>query len=289
MMADDAVREVGAKVMSRFSMIGRTTLITGSAGLLGRQHAAALLEIGASVVLTDIDVNGLGMARDELMDSFGNAGIGIRTMRMDVTDLESIREVADELGREGVRVHALVNNAALDPKVGGESLIEGSRLETFPLQRWDAELAVGRTGAFLCSQVFGTRMAAEGGGVILNIASDLSVLAPDQRIYRPLGTTDGDPPVKPVSYSVIKAGLVGLTRYHATYWPDAGVRANALSPGGVQTDQSVEFVKAISALVPLGRMAAPDEYRSAVQFLCSDASAFLTGQNIVVDGGRAIW
>lgn len=289
MMADDAVREVGAKVMSRFSMIGRTTLITGSAGLLGRQHAAALLEIGASVVLTDIDVNGLGMARDELMDSFGNAGIGIRTMRMDVTDLESIREVADELGHEGVRVHALVNNAALDPKVGGESLIEGSRLETFPLQRWDAELAVGLTGAFLCSQVFGTRMAAEGGGVILNIASDLSVLAPDQRIYRPLGTTDGDPPVKPVSYSVIKAGLVGLTRYLATYWPDAGVRANALSPGGVQTDQSVEFVKAISALVPLGRMAAPDEYRSAVQFLCSDASVFLTGQNIVMDGGRSVW
>ena len=289
MMADDAVREVGAKVMSRFSMIGRTTLITGSAGLLGRQHAAALLEIGASVVLTDIDVNGLGMVRDELMDSFGNAGIGIRTMRMDVTDLESIREVADELGHEGVRVHALVNNAALDPKVGGESLIEGSRLETFPLQRWDAELAVGLTGAFLCSQVFGTRMAAEGGGVILNIASDLSVLAPDQRIYRPLGTTDGDPPVKPVSYSVIKAGLVGLTRYLATYWPDAGVRANALSPGGVQTDQSVEFVKAISALVPLGRMAAPDEYRSAVQFLCSDASVFLTGQNIVMDGGRSVW
>ena len=289
MMADDAVREVGAKVMSRFSMIGRTTLITGSAGLLGRQHAAALLEIGASVVLTDIDVNGLGMARDELMDSFGNAGIGIRTMRMDVTDLESIREVADELGHEGVRVHALVNNAALDPKVGEESLIEGSRLETFPLQRWDAELAVGLTGAFLCSQVFGTRMAAEGGGVILNIASDLSVLAPDQRIYRPLGTTDGDPPVKPVSYSVIKTGLVGLTRYLATYWPDAGVRANALSPGGVQTDQSVEFVKAISALVPLGRMAAPDEYRSAVQFLCSDASVFLTGQNIVMDGGRSVW
>ncbi|SVB74724.1 uncharacterized protein METZ01_LOCUS227578, partial [marine metagenome] len=190
---------------------------------------------------------------------------------------------------EGVRVHALVNNAALDPKVGEESLIEGSRLETFPLQRWDAELAVGLTGAFLCSQVFGTKMAAEGGGVILNIASDLSVLAPDQRIYRPLGTTDGDPPVKPVSYSVIKTGLVGLTRYLATYWPDAGVRANALSPGGVRTDQSVEFVEAISALVPLGRMAAPDEYRSAVQFLCSDASVFLTGQNIVMDGGRSVW
>ena len=286
-MADNAVGDIGTGVKSRFTMIGRTALITGSAGMLGRQHAAALLEVGASVILTDIDANGLGTARDELKDSFGSAGI--RTMRMDVTDLESIREVADELGHEGVRVHALVNNAALDPKVGEESLIEGSRLETFPLQRWDAELAVGLTGAFLCSQVFGTNMAADGGGVILNIASDLSVLAPDQRIYRPLGTTDGNPPVKPVSYSVIKAGLVGLTRYLATYWPDAGVRANALSPGGVQTDQSVEFVKAISALVPLGRMAAPDEYRSAVQFLCSDASVFLTGQNIVMDGGRSVW
>ena len=286
-MADNAVGDIGTGVKSRFSMIGRTALITGSAGMLGRQHAAALLEVGASVILTDIDVDGLEVARDYLEESF--VSTWIRTMAMDVTQIESVREVAEELDSEGVRVDVLINNAALDPKVGEDGLTDGSRLETFPVQRWNAELDVGLTGAFLCSQVFGTRMAAKGGGVILNMASDLSVLAPDQRIYRQVGLDHRDQPVKPVTYSVIKAGLVGLTRYLATYWPDSGVRVNALSPGGVQTDQPAEFVEKISDLVPLGRMAAPDEYRSAVQFLCSDASSFLTGQNIVIDGGRSVW
>jgi len=284
---DETAGDTGMGLTSRFSMVGRTALITGSAGMLGRQHAAALLEVGALVVLTDIDVDGLEVARDDLEESFDSTGI--RTMPMDVTQIESIGKVAEELDSEGVRVDALINNAALDPKVGSDGLTDGSRLETFPVQRWDAELAVGLTGAFLCSQVFGTRMAANGGGVILNIASDLSVLAPDQRIYQQVGLDYRDQPVKPVTYSVVKAGLVGLTRYLATYWPNAGVRANALSPGGVQTDQPAEFVERICGLVPLGRMAAPDEYRSAVQFLCSDASSFLTGQNIVVDGGRSVW
>ncbi len=287
MTVDETAGDTGMGLTSRFSMVGRTALITGSAGMLGRQHAAALLEVGALVVLTDIDVDGLKVARDDLEESFESTGI--RTMSMDVTQIESIRKVAEELDSEGVRVDALINNAALDPKVGEDGLTDGSRLEMFPVQRWDAELAVGLTGAFLCSQVFGTRMAANGGGVILNIASDFSVLAPDQRIYHQVGLDYRDQPVKPVTYSVVKAGLVGLTRYLATYWPDAGVRANALSPGGVQTNQPAEFVKKISHLVPLGRMASPDEYRSAVQFLCSDASSFLTGQNIVVDGGRSVW
>ena len=272
---------------SRFNMTGRTALVTGSAGMLGRQHAAALLEVGASVVLTDVNVNGLEVARDDLVESFGSTGI--RTMSMDVTQLGSVGEVAEKLDSDGVRVDVLINNAALDPKVGEDGLPTGSRLEMFSVQQWNNELAVGLTGAFLCSQVFGTRMATNGGGVILNIASDLSVIAPDQRIYRQAGLDHRDQPVKPVTYSVVKAGLVGLTRYLATYWPGASVRANALSPGGVRTDQSTEFVTRINELIPLGRMAFPDEYRSAVQFLCSDASSFLTGQNIVMDGGRSVW
>ena len=283
----DAAEDVGSCVTSRFNMTGRTALVTGSAGMLGRQHAAALLEVGASVVLTDINVNGLEVARDDLAESFGSTGI--RTMSMDVTQLGSVGEVAEKLDSEGVRVDVLINNAALDPKVGEDGLPTGSRLEMFSVQQWNNELAVGLTGAFLCSQVFGTRMATNGGGVILNIASDLSVIAPDQRIYRQAGFDHRDQPVKPVTYSVVKAGLVGLTRYLATYWPGASVRANALSPGGVRTDQSTEFVTRINELIPLGRMAFPDEYRSAVQFLCSDASSFLTGQNIVMDGGRSVW
>ncbi len=133
-------------------------------------------------------------------------------------------------------------------------------------------------------------MAKDGkGGVILNIASDLSIFSPDQRLYRKEGLPSDAQPVKPVTYSVIKAGLVGLTRYLATYWAENGVRANALSPGGVFNGQGDEFVQRLSSLIPLGRMAQLDEYRAAVQFLCSDASAYMNGQNIVMDGGRSVW
>jgi NAD(P)-dependent dehydrogenase (short-subunit alcohol dehydrogenase family) len=182
----------------------------------------------------------------------------------------------------------LINNAAIDPKVRADGDLETSRFENFALGQWNLELSVGLSGAFLCSQVFGTEMAARRNGVILNIASDLSVIAPDQRIYKKAGLPNDSQPTKPVTYSVIKNGLIGLTRYLAAYWAEKGVRVNALSPGGVQTNQSEEFVKRLSDLIPLGRMAKIDEYRGVVQFLCSDASSYLTGQNVVVDGGRSI-
>jgi NAD(P)-dependent dehydrogenase (short-subunit alcohol dehydrogenase family) len=133
-------------------------------------------------------------------------------------------------------------------------------------------------------------MAQRGAGVILNIASDLGVIAPDQRLYRRDDATfEAEQPVKPVTYSVIKHGLVGLTKYLATYWAERGVRVNALSPGGVYTSQDPVFVDRLVALIPMGRMAKVTEYRAAVQFLCSDASRYMTGQNIVVDGGRSVW
>ncbi len=159
----------------------------------------------------------------------------------------------------------------------------------FPLSIWEQDLAVGLTGAFLCSQVFGSEMACQKRGVILNIASDLSIIAPDQRIYRLKDLAEDQQPVKPVTYSVIKTGLIGLTRYLATYWASSGVRINALSPGGVYAGQNPEFVHNLTNLIPLGRMAEPDEYKAAIQFLCSDASKFMTGQNIIIDGGRSIW
>ncbi len=278
-----------AKTFEKFNLSGKTALITGAAGLLGREHAMALLECGATVVLTDLGTKALEGAQGELSGMADPARILVRAM--DVTKADVILGVAAALKAEGKTVDILVNNAAIDPKVQGEQGIkESSRLEDFPLEQWELQMAVGLTGAFLCSQVFGASMADGGrGGVILNVASDLSVFSPDHRLYRKEGVADDQQPVKPVTYSVIKTGLIGLTRYLATYWADKGVRANALSPGGVYTGQAEEFVTRLSALIPMGRMARQDEYRAAVQFLCSDASAYMNGQNIVMDGGRSVW
>lgn len=272
---------------ARFDLTGRVALITGAAGLLGPQHAAALAECGARVVMTDVDVAALETACASLRDAFGNGAVAAASM--DVTDPDSIREVERNMRAENGGIDILVNNAAVDPKVEDQrGIANASRLETLPLSEWNRQLAVGLTGAFLCSRIFGARMAEKGSGVILNIASDLSVIAPDQRLYRLEGVPEDRQPVKPVTYSVIKTGLIGLTRYVAAYWADRGVRANALSPGGVYAGQPDEFVVRLGNLIPLGRMAAETEYRAAVQFLCSDASAYMTGQNIVMDGGRSV-
>lgn len=272
----------------RFNMSGKTALITGSAGLLGIEHAAALLECECAVVLTDISETELMRTKNQLQAEFPSGQIFSRLL--DVTNPSSIENVYQSLNNEGIEINILINNAAVDPKITADkALLESSRLEHFPKIQWELQLAVGLTGAFLCSQVFGTKMAEEcKGGVILNIASDLSVLAPDQRLYQIEGLADDMQPVKPVTYSVIKAGLLGLTRYLATYWADKGVRSNALSPGGVFNGQHEEFVQRLSRLIPMGRMANKDEYRAAIQFLCSDASSYMNGQNVVMDGGRSV-
>ena len=206
------------KAFEKYCLDGKTALITGAAGLLGKEHAAALLESGATVVLTDISEAGLSSAREHLSD--GADAARILTRVMDVSRPDEIRNVAENLSDDNRRVDILVNNAAIDPKVKGDrGVVETSRLENFPLDQWNSQMKVGLTGAFLCSQAFGAKMARDGkGGVILNIASDLSVFSPDQRLYRKEGLADELQPVKPVTYSVIKAGLVGLTRYLATYW-----------------------------------------------------------------------
>ena len=220
-----------------FNLNDKTALITGGAGLLGVEHAAALLECGASVVMTDVNASALQTAQENLAVRYDAEKI--MTQIMDVTQPGSVREVQEALGG----VHILINNAAIDPKVKDErGVLETSRFEHFPLEQWNFQLNVGLTGTYLCSQVFGSWMATHGGGVILNIASDLSVIAPDQRLYRKEGLEETQQPVKPVTYSVIKTALIGLTRYLATYWADKNVRANALSPGGVYTGQNEEFV-----------------------------------------------
>lgn len=270
-----------------FDLTGRTAIVSGAAGLLGPQHAGALADCGAVVIVTDVDEPGLEKVRANLAAIHGAAVIA--ATRMDVTDSDSIAAAREWAEREYGGVDILINNAAIDPKVtAATGLAKTGRLEDFPIESWNLQLSVGLTGAFLCSRDFGARMASRGRGVILNIASDLSVIAPDQRLYRQEGRAPEQQPVKPATYSVIKAGLVGLTRYLASYWADQGVRANALSPGGVYAQQPEEFVRRISNLIPLGRMAEQTEYRAAVQFLCSDASRYMTGQNLVIDGGRSV-
>lgn len=273
----------------KFNLNGKTALITGAAGLLGREHAAALLEVGAKVVLTDVSEFALKEAHTFLIKNFDLTKIIIKIM--DVTSSANIYKVFDELKFQNTHIDILINNAAINPKnESTHSVDEYSRLEKFSLEQWNLELSVGLTGAFLCSQIFGTAMAKNlKGGIILNIASDLSILSPDQRLYRKKDLPEEMQPVKPITYSVIKAGLIGMTRYLATYWIDKNVRCNALSPGGVFNGHEDEFVKRLSLLIPMGRMAERDDYHAAIQFLCSDASRYMNGQNIVIDGGRSVW
>ena len=182
----------------------------------------------------------------------------------------------------------MINNAAIDPKVKKQEK-NLSRLENFSLDQWNIELAIGLTGAMLCSKIFGYEMSKNESGVILNISSDLGLIAPDQRIYKKEGLPENEQPVKPVTYSVIKHGLIGLTKYLATYWADKGVRCNALCPGGIYTGQPEEFINKLTDLIPLGRMANPDEYKATIVFMVSEASSYMNGTVVSMDGGRSCW
>lgn len=267
-------------------LTGRVAFITGGAGLLGGKHAEAIASAGGIPVLVDIRATEADLKARELAEAFGVLACAIQA---DVTQAAQVQALlAEVLARYG-RVDILINNAANDPKMENWSGVAWSRLEEFPIEQWQADLAVGLTGAFLCSQIIGSEMARRGRGVVLNVASDLAVIAPDQRIYRRPGLPDDQQPVKPVSYSVVKTGLIGLTRYLATYWAEAGVRVNAISPGGVYDQQADDFVQRLTNLIPLGRMAHQDEYQGAILFLCSDASSYMTGQNLIIDGGRSCW
>jgi len=274
--------------LSKYSLIGKNILVTGGAGLLGEEHARAVLESGANLIITDIDKIKLDTLTSNLLHEYSQSNIA--SYILDVSQESNIIEVSNKILETQGGVDVLINNAAIDPKVKNDSsLLESSRLENFQIEDWDMQIKVGLTGAFLCSKIFGSQMAKAKGGVILNIASDLSVIAPNQSLYYNANLPQNMQPVKPVTYSVIKAGLIGLTRYLSTYWTDKKIRCNSLSPGGVFNNQNNNFVENVSKLIPMGRMANKDEYRGAIQFLCSDASSYMNGQNIVIDGGRSVW
>ena len=270
-----------------FNLTGKVAVVTGGAGLLGQQHCLALLESGAKVYLTDLNNTLMDEAIDIIKTEYPDSNI--HKLTLDVTNEKSIEYALNTILDQSGKVDILVNNAAIDPKVKSASDKNLSRLENFDLEDWNLQLNVGLTGAFLCSKIFGSSMAKNSSGIILNIASDLAVIAPDQRIYKKENLSEDQQPVKPVTYSVIKTGLIGLTRYLATYWADKNIRVNAISPGGVFNNHPASFTDKLTPLIPLGRMAHKDEYRGLVQFLCSDASSYMTGQNIIADGGRSVW
>lgn len=278
-MEENAIKDL-------FDLTGRVAVITGGAGLLGYKHAEVIARAGGIPILVD-----LAAAQPETKAARLAAVHGVKSLGCvsDITKADQVTTLLETALERFGAIDILINNAANNPKVESSSEHAWSRLENFPLAVWEADLAVGLTGAFLCSQVIGAEMARRKKGVIVNVASDLAVIAPDQRLYRQEGLPEDRQPAKPVTYSVVKTGLVGLTRYLATYWAHCGVRVNAISPGGVYNGQPEDFVKRLATLIPLSRMAHVDEYQGAILFLCSDASSYMTGTNLVIDGGRSCW
>ncbi len=269
-----------------FTLEGRVAVVTGGAGLLGLKHCEIIAAAGGIPIIIDIDAEKANARARELSSRFGVDAWGIKA---DITQPSEIQDVLDAILRRHGRLDILINNAAIDAKVGKETSTGFARVENFSLEKWDIELNVGLKGTFICSQVFGGEMAKRKGGVIVNIGSEYGVNGPDQRLYEQEGLAAEDQPVKPITYTVVKSGLIGMSRYFAIYWGPSGVRVNTISLAGVRAGQSNEFVQRYIQQVPLGRMAEPDEYQGTILYLCADASRFLTGVNLVIDGGKSCW
>jgi NAD(P)-dependent dehydrogenase (short-subunit alcohol dehydrogenase family) len=273
---------------SIFNLKGKIVVITGGAGLLGQKHAEAVAEYGAIPIILDLSLEKSLEVAARINEEYQTGALGLS---VDITKENEVRQACETVQKKVGKIDVLINNAANNPKV--EESKDGknfSRLENFDLNVWNQDIAVGLTGAFLCAKHFGHAISQNpDGGAIINISSDLGVIAPDQRLYRKAGLPDELQPVKPVTYSVVKTGLIGLTRYLATYWPKQKVRCNALCPGGVFNQQDEAFLKEVCARIPLGRMAQHDEYKGAIVFLASDASVYMNGAVLNMDGGRSSW
>ncbi len=277
-------------VMDKFKLNERVAIITGGPGLLGTQFCRTLAQAGAVVVVADINAMGVNELTTTLIKE-GYHAMGITT---DVTQPESVRSLVDETLSMYGRLDILVNSAALDPKFDPQALAEMAKqgaisgaFEDYPLEAWKAAVDVNLTGMFLCCQAAVKPMLAHGKkGSIINICSTYGLTAPDQRIYQRAGRQAA---YKPVYYSVTKAGVLGLTRYLAAYYAGTQIRVNSLTPGGIYNDHDEVFLKAYSSRTILGRMAEKDEMNGALLFLASDASSYMTGSNLVVDGGWTAW
>ena len=267
--------------MKIFSLENKTAIVTGALGLIGKEHCKALSEAGANVVVADIDeVKCSEFAKTLSPQSFGAS--------LDVTKPETIKNLRDKILKKFGHINILVNNAAINdmfenPKAASEQ----SKFENYPLELWQKSVDVNLTGVFLCSQILGSEMAKQKSGSIINIASTYGIAAPDQSLYIKQDGTQSF--FKPPAYSATKGAVIMFTKYLAAYWGKDGVRVNTLTPGGVENNQDEFFIEKYSSKTPLGRMANPYDYKGALIFLASDASSYMTGANLVVDGGWTCW
>jgi len=274
------------KTIDLFNLTDRVAIVTGGAGLLGAQFCYTLAEAGASVVVADLD----DQAASETVEAIQKHGGRCMASHTDITEPDSVTRMVEAALQSFGKLDILVNSAALDPKFDPQaqkaSHWNSGSFEDYPLDAWNQALAVNLTGMFLCCQAAARSMVVQGRGVIVNICSIYGLVGPDQRIYQRPGKA---PQFKPVYYSVTKAGVLGLTRYLAAYYAGKNIRVNALTPGGVYNDHEHDFVHAYSSRAVLGRMADKDEMNGALLFLASDASTYMTGGNLVVDGGWSAW
>lgn len=265
-----------------FDLTGKVAVVTGGCGILGRHFCSALAAHGASVVVSDLDAEACAGLAATLTDRFGAACLGVAC---DVTDAKAVEAMAARAEDHFGHIDALLNNAAGKTRDLDRFFLP---VEEYPEEIWREVMAVNVDGLFLVARAIGGRMARRGRGSVIQTASIYGVVAPDQRIYegseylgRPINT--------PAVYSTSKAAVIGLTRHLATYWGDKGVRVNTLTPGGVESGQNDAFKRRYAARVPLGRMARAADLMGAVVWLASDASSYVTGQNIIVDGGLSAW
>lgn len=274
------------KLKNIYSLEGKIIIITGATGLLGRKHAEAVACFGGTPILLDLSQKIINEVVEELNSKYQVGAVGFS---VDVTNEKIIKDNAVKLVNKFGKIDGLINNAANNPKVEDNNEVNFSRLENFPLSIWNADLSVSLTGSFLCAKHYGHIISQNSiGGSIVNISSDLGLIAPDQKLYVKKGVDDNLQNVKPVSYSVVKTGIIGLTRYLATYWADKNVRCNALCPGGVENNQPQDFINKVNTKIPMGRLAQVDEYQGTLVWMLSDASSYLNGAIVPVDGGRTI-
>jgi len=277
-------------VLELFKLDGRVALVTGGAGLLGAGFCRSLAQAGAAVMAADINA----AAAEDLAKAIVESGYRVSAVEVDVTNPASVQRMVQAALETYGRLDILVNSAALDPKFDPHHQTAAlhrpgtGAFEDFPFEAWNQALAVNLTGAYLCCQAAVAPMLVKGSGVIINLSSIYGLAGPDQRLYQ-RADAGAPPQYKPVYYSVTKAGILGLTRYLATYYAGKNIRVNALTPGGVYNGHDESFVQAYSARAVLGRMAEKDEMNGALLFLASDASAYMTGANLVVDGGWTAW